>query len=146
MRAQFAVITASLLIALTSPASARPAGDSAATAFQKLADAWTAAYNSGDSTQLAEMYAPEARYVSGHVQGLVAEGREKVIANFRKGVRMGGHIDAVRVLSVECSCDLAALYCAYEATNSGQKARGRNILIVRREGERWRIILHMTVV
>jgi hypothetical protein len=52
----------------------------------------------GDSAALAGMYEEGARYVSGHVQNLVAEGRDRVIANFRAGVLMGGHIDAVTVV------------------------------------------------
>jgi ketosteroid isomerase-like protein len=114
--------------------------------FNTLAQLWRKAYNAGDSTTLSVMYTPDAQYISGHVQGLVANGRDRVIANFQNGVRLGGHIDSVSVLSVHASCDLATLLCRYEATNSGQKAVGRNLLVVKKIGNTWLIVLHMTVV
>lgn len=114
--------------------------------FRLLAEAWRTAYNSADSAGLASMYAPEAQYVSGHVAGLVAEGRDRVVSNFLRGIRMGGHIDSLQVLSVQVSGDLAVVYCRYAANNAGQQANGRNVLVVRRIGERWLINLHMTVV
>ena len=114
--------------------------------FNSLAQLWRRAYNAGDSATLSAMYTPDAQYISGHVQGLVAHGRDRVIANFQNGVRLGGHIDSVSVLSVEASCDLATLLCRYEATNSGQKAVGRNLLVVKKAGNKWLIVLHMTVV
>ena len=42
--------------------------------------------------------------------------------------------------------DLAALLCTYEATNNGQKAVGRNLLVCRKLNDEWLIIIHMTVV
>jgi ketosteroid isomerase-like protein len=114
--------------------------------FNPLAQEWLNAYNSGDSAALAGMYTIDAQYISSHVRGLVAAGRDRVIANFLNGVRMGGHLDSVAVLSVEHSCDLATVLCRYEATNSGQKAVGRNLLVVKRVGSRWLIALHLTVV
>jgi ketosteroid isomerase-like protein len=104
------------------------------------------AYNSGDSATLEAMYAPDAEYISGHVKGLVAKGRARLIANFQNGIRMGGHIDSISVLSIHSDCDLATLLCEYEATNSGQKAIGRTLLVVKKTDKMWRIVLHMTVV
>lgn len=122
--------------------------DSASVAehFEELAQKWLRAYNSGDSTTLTSLYTLDAQYISSHVQGLVAEGRDRVIANFQRGVKMGGHIDAVSILSMQMSCDLATLLCKYEATNSGQKAVGRNLLVVKKVNGKWLIALHMTVV
>jgi ketosteroid isomerase-like protein len=114
--------------------------------FTELAQNWMRAYNRCDSAALAAMYTPDSRYISGHVRGLVAEGRDRVIANFLNGVRMGGHIDSVSVLSVQSSCNLTAVLCRYEATNSGEKAAGRTLLVVRKIGASWLITLHMTVV
>ena len=114
--------------------------------FNALAQLWKNAYNANDTGKLTTMYAVEADYISGHVQGLVAHGRERLIANFKNGIMAGGHIDSVTVLSVQMSCDLATLLCKYEATNAGHKAVGRNLLVVKKAEERWIIVLHMTVI
>jgi ketosteroid isomerase-like protein len=114
--------------------------------FNELAQIWMRAYDNDDSTILAALYSPDAEYVSSHVQGLVAHGRDRVIANFQRGIENGGHIDSISVLSVQLSCDLATLLCRYEATNSGQKAVGRTLLVVKKVNDAWLIILHMTVV
>lgn len=114
--------------------------------FSALAQTWLRAYNSNDTIALAGMYTADAQYISSHVRGLVAQGRDRLIANFQDGIKMGGHIDSVSVLSVQASCDLVTLLCKYEATNSGQKAVGRNLLVLKKVGSRWLIVLHMTVV
>jgi ketosteroid isomerase-like protein len=114
--------------------------------FVRIAERWLAAYNGTDAKQLEALYTQEAQYISGHVRGLVAAGRDKVIANFQKGMSQGGHIDVLQVLSVTQSCDIATVLCEYEATNAGQKANGRTLLLMKRSGTQWHIYLHMTVV
>lgn len=149
MKYRVHIVLTALTLFVSANGRAGAAMDSAAVLraeLQLLAASWLQAYNSGDSAALAGMYLPDAQYISGHVQGLIAAGRDRLIANFRKGVLMGGHIDAVTLLSVETSCDLAALLCSYEATNNGQKASGRNLIVARKVGPRWLIILHMTAV
>lgn len=120
--------------------------DSLAVKFEKNVQTWMDAYNGGHASDLIPLYAEEAQYISGHVNGLVADGRTRVIAYFQQGMDGGGHIDLIELLSVEFSCDLAVLVCRYEATNSGQKASGRNMLVLRKTGDRWLIVTHMTVV
>lgn len=71
--------------------------------FNKLAQIWMHVYNNNDSTTLAALYTPDAEYISSHVQGLVAHGRDRVIANFQRGIERGGHIDFISVLSVQLS-------------------------------------------
>jgi ketosteroid isomerase-like protein len=114
--------------------------------FQPQTEAWKDAYNSRDAANLSPLYTEDAVYCSAHVPTLIAEGREQVTANFQRGMSMGGHIDAVQILSVQVSCDLATLFCRYEATNSGQKAIGRNLLVLKRIEGKWLIVTHMTVV
>jgi uncharacterized protein (TIGR02246 family) len=121
-------------------------GDSGSAEFRQLAARWIAAYNGTDANALAPLYTEDAQYISGHVPGLVADGRKRVVANFQKGMSTGGHIDSLEVLSVNQSCDLATVLCRYHANNSGQKASGRTLLILRKTGGRWRIAVHMTVV
>jgi len=76
----------------------------------------------------------------------VARGRDSVIANFHKGITAGGHIDSIDILSTNVSCDLATLVCKYQATNSGQKVVGRNLLVMKKIDGAWLIVTHMTVV
>jgi ketosteroid isomerase-like protein len=120
--------------------------DSSSAEFEHIAQQWVVAYNGTDANALAPLYTEDARYISGHVPGLVADGRDRVIANFQKGMKSGGHLDGLEILSVTQSCDLATVLCRYKANNSGQKVSGRTLLILRRMGGKWLIALHMTVV
>jgi ketosteroid isomerase-like protein len=47
---------------------------------------WMNAYNSKDASNLSPLYTEDARYVSGHVNGLVADGREAVLAYMQQGM------------------------------------------------------------
>lgn len=114
--------------------------------LRRNVDRWQQAYNSKDGRQLVPLYTEDAVYISSHVEGLVAEGRDKVIANFQRGMSGGGHIDAVEIISMEASCDLVSLHCRYQATNSGVTVSGRNLLVLRRVNDQWLIATHMTVV
>jgi ketosteroid isomerase-like protein len=125
---------------------ATPADSTAAVEFSTFADQWRRAYNGADSLALAGFYLPDAQYISGHVPGLVAEGRTRVIENFLKGVRSGGHVDDLTLLSTEISGELAVIQCSYRATNAGQRAAGRNLLVLRQVNGKWLIRLHVTVV
>lgn len=114
--------------------------------FSARTEQWKEAYNSKDASNLVPLYTPDAQYISSHVSGLVANGREKLIANFQNGMNMGGHIDLVEIIRMDVSCGLATLLCKYQATNSGVTVAGRNLLILRKVGSDWLIVLHMTVV
>jgi ketosteroid isomerase-like protein len=114
--------------------------------FQLQTEKWKEAYNSQDAQNLVPLYWEDALYISSHVKGLEARGRERVIANFQNGMDMGGYIDAVEILTMQISCDLATLHCQYQATNNGVCVLGRNLLVMRKINGVWQIILHMTVV
>ena len=114
--------------------------------FRASAEQWKEAYNSGDAGKLLPLYAEDAEYISSHVPGLMATGRDRVIANFARGMSMGGHIDSVEVLSTVVSTDLACIVTRYVANNAGQRAEGRNLLVMRKVGRKWLIVKHMTVV
>jgi len=107
---------------------------------------WKEAYNGVYAQNLVPLYAEDAIYSSSHVAGLEAIGRDKVIANFQNGMKMGGHIDKVEILSANVSGEIASLYCLYQATNSGVTVTGRNLLVLRKVKGQWVIINHMTVV
>lgn len=136
----FCLVTASLYGQSTSER------DSLKKVFQQATERWRQAYNSGDAQQLAPLYTEDAVYLSSHVEGLVAEGRDRVVANFQKGITGGGHIDTIEVVSLSVSCHLASLHCKYQATNSGVTVAGRNLLVLKRLGDQWLIATHMTIV
>jgi ketosteroid isomerase-like protein len=114
--------------------------------FQRQTETWKDAYNSGNAQNLVPLYTQDARYLSSHVSGLELIGRENVITNFQNGMKMGGHIDNVEVLSMNLSSDLVTLLCRYQATNSGQTVIGRNLLVLKKVNGHWLIAIHMTVV
>jgi len=114
--------------------------------FQENVQKWADAYNSADAQNLVPLYAQDAVYSSSHVAGLEAIGRDKVIANFQRGISSGGHIDKIEILSANVSGEMASLYCVYQATNSGVTVSGRNLLVLRKVKGQWLIIQHMTVV
>ena len=114
--------------------------------FFRLAEDWKNAYNSGDASRLGAMYSEDAEYVSPHVPGLLIRGRDVVQANFRRGMASGGHIDSVTIISSRVSGEMAYLVCRYDATNSGQRVNGRNVLIAKRTDGRWLIVVHASVV
>jgi ketosteroid isomerase-like protein len=114
--------------------------------FQQQTEAWKVAYNSKNAQNLLPLYTGEATYISSHVSGLVAEGRDKLIANFQNGMNMGGTIDSIEIIEMQNSCDLTTLLCKYQATNNGVTVCGRNLLVLIKVEGRWLIKLHMTVV
>jgi len=120
--------------------------DSMSVVFHNNMQKWMAAYNGGDAKNLIPLYSEDAEYISAHVKGLVAKDRNQLIENFQNGMSMGGHIDKVEILSINFSCNLATLVCKYEATNNGQKAIGRNLIVLKKVNNTWLIITHMTVV
>ena len=114
--------------------------------FKISTERWRIAYNSKDAQNLVPLYTENADYISSHVSGLEANGRDKLIANFQNGMNMGGSIDSIEILKMEVSCDIATLYCKYQATNSGVTVIGRNLLVMKRTNGKWLIVLHMTVI
>jgi ketosteroid isomerase-like protein len=115
-------------------------------AFKRQTETWKDAYNSGNAQNLVPLYTLDARYLSSHVSGLELIGRDQVITNFQNGMKIGGHIDNVEVLSMNFSSDLVTLLCRYQATNSGQTVIGRNLLVLKKVNGHWLIAIHMTVV
>jgi uncharacterized protein (TIGR02246 family) len=112
-------------------------------ALVRVAEEWKAAYNARDAAAVASLYTADGYYVSAHV---VAHGRAEIQAYFQRGIDAGGHIDAIQVLSSGQSGDLGYTVGTYEATNAGQKVRGRNVVVLRKDGDRWRMVAHETVV
>ena len=114
--------------------------------FQKHTETWRMAYNSGDAQNLAPLYSEDARYISGHVNGLEAIGRDNIVANFQGGISGGGHIESIEILQAEASGEMATLLTRYVAVNSGVTVSGRNLLVLKKVNNNWLILIHMTAV
>jgi ketosteroid isomerase-like protein len=125
--------------------SARAAGGTGQTdqAFLRVAEEWKAAYNAKNAAAVASLYTADGYYVSAHV---LAHGRPEIQAYFQRGIDAGGRIDSIQVLSSGHSGDLAYTVGVYEATNAGLKVRGRNVVVLRKVGDKWRMVAHETVV
>jgi ketosteroid isomerase-like protein len=136
-------------LALLSPSLAHSRPDPQAASrpgeqeLRALAEAWRTAYNAKDAAALASLYAPDGYYVSSHV---VARGRAEIQAYFQRGIDGGGHIDSLELLASGQSGDLAYWVGTYQATNAGQKVRGRNIVVVRKVANEWLIVAHESAV
>jgi ketosteroid isomerase-like protein len=145
----YSILMVTLLIIASNLSNAQTqiaAGSKTYSIFLQNLETWQSAYNSGDAQNLVPLYAEDATYSSSHVAGLEAIGRDKLIANFQNGMKMGGHIDKIEILSANVSKDMASLYCKYQVTNSGVTVSGRNLLVLRKVKGKWIIISHMTVV
>lgn len=146
MMRSFAVILLILTVALQAQQIKNDNSKTIKAEFQKRADAWKDAYNSNDAKALASFYTPDAKYVSGHVAGLVADGKDKIISNFQNGIKGGGRIESVEILEMDISGNLAYLLCRYRANNSGEKVEGRNVIILKKTGREWKFVLHASII
>jgi hypothetical protein len=61
-------------------------------------------------------------------------------------MNLRGHIDSVKIIKMNVSCDLATLLCVDQATNNGVTVVGRNLMVMKKVSGIWLITLHMTVV
>ena len=111
--------------------------------LRSLAEAWRSSYNAKDAAAVASRYSTDGYYISSHV---IARGRAEIQAYFQRGIDAGGHIDSIELLASARSGDLAYWVGTYEATNAGQKVKGRNVVVVRKVGNEWLIVAHESAV
>ena len=137
------VASLALLVSIGGSASPAEIAGQADQALVRVAEEWKTAYNAKDAAAVASLYTADGYYVSAHV---VAHGRSEIQAYFQRGIDAGGRIDSIRILSSGHSNDLAYTVGTYEATNAGQKVRGRNVIVLRKVGDTWRMVAHETVV
>jgi ketosteroid isomerase-like protein len=76
----------------------------------------------------------------------VVVGRDRIQAYVQRGTEAGYRIDAIKILTMDCSGDLAYTVGRYESTNAGQKALGVNVVVLRKTGGTWRIVAHESAV
>ena len=135
-----------ILSAISCPVKAQQSNSALKSEFETTMLAWQKAYNSGDAKNLIPLYTEDAIYTSSHVAGLEAIGRNKLIAYFQDGITGGGHIDKIEILKMDVAGEMAYLFCKYQATNSGETVSGRNLIVMKKLNNSWKIAIHMTVV
>ncbi len=113
---------------------------------QQVIAAWIAGYNGRDAGRVAALYAPDAYYLTQHYVNGIVHGRADIQAYLQRGVDAGYHIDAIRIVHVACAADMMYAITRYESTNAGQKARGVNLVVLRRGRTGWRIVAHEAAV
>lgn len=133
---------------LASPASvpqtcANPATDHA---LRAIAQQWMDAYNQGDATKVASLYAEDAYYLTQHFADGIVHPRSMIQAYVQHGVDAHYHIDSIQVLMTSCSADLAYAITRYRSTNDAQKAMGVNLVVLRKIEGNWRIVAHEAAV
>lgn len=146
MKSTLILVGIFVLLAINHSVKAQRDDSALKNVFETKMVAWQKAYNSGDAKNLIPLYSEDAIYTSSHVSGLEAIGREKLIANFQVGISGGGHIDKIEILKMDVSDGMAYLFCKYQATNSGVTVSGRNLLVLKKVKNEWKIVIHMTVV
>jgi uncharacterized protein (TIGR02246 family) len=112
-------------------------------AIRRISADWIRFYNAGDAARVAELYTEDGYYLSAHI---LAHGRAAIQAYWERGIKAGGHIDFIKVLTLSYARDLG--YCAgtYQATNAGVTVDGRILIVVRKVNGRWLMAAHETVV
>lgn len=115
-------------------------------AAKQIAEGGKNGYNRGDAVSVAALYSEDAYYLTQHFVTGIVRGREKIRAYVQRGVDAGYHIDAIQILSTDCSGDLAYTVDRYESTNAGQKAFGVNLVVLKKIGKDWRIVAHEAAV
>ena len=115
-------------------------------ALRQIAEQWKDGYNNGHAPQVAALYAEDATYLTQHFVTGIVQGRAAIQAYVQRGVDAGYHIDSIQVLSTGCSGDFGYTIARYESTNSGQKAFGVNLLVLKKAGDKWLIVAHESAV
>lgn len=115
-------------------------------AAQQIVDAWKDGYNGGDPARVAGLYSADAYYLTQHFATGIIHGRDAIQAYVKLGVDAKYHIDALRILTVGCTAEMMYVVTRYDATNAGQTAFGVNLVVLRKDAQRWLIVAHEAAV
>jgi ketosteroid isomerase-like protein len=116
------------------------------TVARQIADQWKDGYNSGNADQVAALYTEDAYYLTQHFVTGIIHGQANIRAYIQRGVDAKYHVDSIEILATDCSADMAYSIDRYESTNSGQKAFGVNIVVIKKFADGWRIVAHEAAV
>ena len=142
----FILASASLVSAADASTQMRCNNPAVERAIQSGAETWKDGYNNGDAAKVASLYAENATYLTQHFVTGIVQGRGNIQAYVQRGVDAKYHIDSIEIMSSGCSGGLAYATSRYESTNSGQKAFGVNILVLKRIRGKWLIVAHESAV
>ena len=117
-----------------------------AAALEGMMARWRDGYNGGRAADVGALYREDAVYLTQHFAGGIVNGRPAIQAYVQRGVDAKYHIDAITLLKMECAGALGYVIDRYESTNNGRKAMGVNLVVVRKEQGRWRIVAHEAAV
>ena len=112
-------------------------------AVLKVAEEWKAAYNAKDAAAVAALYTADAYLRFRARRGRWAAGDPGLLpAGYRCWGAHRQHSDSRQQPVGRTGVHGRDL----EATNAGQKVRGRNVVVVRKVGGRWLLAAHDSVV
>jgi ketosteroid isomerase-like protein len=83
-------------------------------AIRQISEDWIRFYNSGDAAKVAALYTDDGYYLSAHI---LAYGTQAIRAYWERGIKAGGHIDFVKLLTLYYTGDLGYYAGTYQATN-----------------------------
>ncbi len=115
-------------------------------ALRHVSEVWRDGYNSGNAAQVAALYAPGAYYLTQHFVTGIVHPRERIQAYVQRGIDARYHLDAIEIVELACSGNLAYTVGRYESTNGGQKAMGVNIVVLKKIEGQWLIVAHESAV
>ena len=104
--------------------------------------AWDAAFNSQDAAGLTELYAEDARVVTG--DGTVKDGRAEIEALFRSFMESGSHDHEIAMLSAERSGNGIYETGTWEGTGGDGAIYGGHLVNIyeRQDNGSWKTVLH----
>ena len=114
--------------------------------MKQIAEDWKDGYNQGDARKVAALYTADAYYLTQHFITGIVHGRSEIQAYVQRGVDAGYHLDSIEILAMDCSTDLSYSIARYQSTNAGQKAFGVNVVVAKRNGDKWFIVAHESAV
>jgi ketosteroid isomerase-like protein len=103
---------------------------------------FTAAYNHKDVDKLVSLYAEDAIMVS---EAGVAQGRDAIRARLSAGVRRGNTIDALHPENSDTGGNLSYTEGTAEVITSGQRAQRHYLVIVKKVGSHYQIVIHYSL-
>ena len=111
--------------------------------IRQIPEDWIRFYNGRDTAKVAALYTEDAYYLSAHI---LAHGRPAIRAYWERGIKAGGHIDFITLLTLYHTGDLAYCAATYQATNAGVTVDGRILIVLRKVNGKWLMAAHETVV
>jgi len=115
-------------------------------AIGDIIENWKNGYNAGNPGQVAALYAPDATYLTQHFVTGVVHGRSAIKAYVKKGTDAHYKIDAISLLTSDCSGKFAYAVTRYESTNADRKAIGVNLVVLEKINGKWLIVAHESAV